>query len=283
MFESEGHGLALWRRISGRRRPPLIVISCWLADLSVKGGVRRSVYRWLYRAVDLVVVFSANQRETLVAQLDIPEERILVVRLGMDLEEFASLKTTDSGTVVAAGRDLGRDWRTLLEAARGSGWDVRLITRPQQIDGLDLPAEVTYEGTLDRSDYLARLADASIVVLPSEIREYPTGQTVLLEAMALGKPCVVTDTPAMRYYVEDGVTGVLVPRSDPAAFRQAVDALLADPERRDGDRISGRPDFGALRRCRHDVVRDRPRDRRPRRSGWGRSCHRLVRSECRTW
>ncbi len=109
--------------------PPLVVVSCWLADLSVAGGLRRSVYRWLYRAVDIVVVFSANQRETLVAELDIPRERICVVRLGVDLDELSAVDTTDTGTVVAAGRDLGRDWATLIDAAQGTGWDVRLITR----------------------------------------------------------------------------------------------------------------------------------------------------------
>lgn len=50
--------------------------------------------------------------------------------------------------------------------------------------------------------------------------------------MSLGKACVVTDTPAMREYVTDGVTAVLVPPHDPAALRSAVDALLADDERR---------------------------------------------------
>ncbi|MCZ2108551.1 MAG: glycosyltransferase, partial [Dehalococcoidia bacterium] len=66
----------------------------------------------------------------------------------------------------------------------------------------------------------------------TEVREYPAGQTVLLEAMALGKACVVTDTPGIREYVSDGVDAVLVPPRDPEALRSAVSALLADGTRR---------------------------------------------------
>jgi glycosyltransferase involved in cell wall biosynthesis len=61
---------------------------------------------------------------------------------------------------------------------------------------------------------------------------YPSGQTVVLEAMAMGKPVVVTDSPAMRDYVAPDVQGLLVPPADPPALAGAIDALLADGERR---------------------------------------------------
>jgi glycosyltransferase involved in cell wall biosynthesis len=104
-----------------------------------------------------------------------------------------------------------------------------MVTRPKQVEHLELPREVTLHGRLERQDYLALLGAAGVVVVPTEVREYPTGQTVLLEAMAMGKACVVSDTPAMREYVEHGVTALLVPPHDPLALRGAVDRLRADP------------------------------------------------------
>lgn len=234
VFESEGHGLALWRRVTRRRRTSLVLVSCWLADLARRGGARRRLYQWLYArgAVDAVTVFSANQVATLSSLLGIDPARIHVVRFGVDLDALTGLAVTDEGRVVAAGRDLGRDWPTLLAAAAGSGWQVDLLTRPRQVDGMELPAEVQLRGRVPHTEYLDRLARASVVVVPTEVREYPTGQTVLLEAMALGKACVVTDTPAMREYVEDEVTGLLVPPHDPVELRGAVDRLLEDPSLR---------------------------------------------------
>jgi glycosyltransferase involved in cell wall biosynthesis len=55
---------------------------------------------------------------------------------------------------------------------------------------------------------------------------------VVLEAMAMAKPLVVTDSPAMRDYVTPDVEGVLVPPGDPAAVAAAIDDLLADDARR---------------------------------------------------
>lgn len=233
IFESEGHGLAAWRLALRRRRPPLVVVACWLSDLAVDGGrVRRTIYRSLYRAVDVVVVFSSNQVTTLRTHLDIDPSRVRVVRFGVDLDELASVQTSEGSSVVAVGRDLGRDWATLCSAAAGSGWEVDLVTRPSQLRGLDVPEEVTVRPTLPRASYLELLAGAGVVVVPSEVREYPTGQTVLLEAMALGKACVVSDSPAMREYVVDGETALVVDPHDPSALRAAVDRLLRDPRLR---------------------------------------------------
>ena len=228
MFESEGHALALWRRLRGRRSPPLYIVGCWLADLARRGGLRATAYRWLYRAVDGVIVFSSNQRTTLIDLLDLAPDRVHVVPFGIDLDEVAAIPTCLGGRVVAAGRDLGRDWPTLVEAVQGTDWGLDLITRPHQVAALDLPPNVDFHGAVGRAEYLGRLAAASVVVIPTFVREYPTGQTVLLEAMALGKACVVTDTPAMREYVADGVTALLVPPGDPEALRRAVDRLLAE-------------------------------------------------------
>jgi glycosyltransferase involved in cell wall biosynthesis len=53
-----------------------------------------------------------------------------------------------------------------------------------------------------------------------------------LEAMAAGLPVVATDVGGMVEQVEDGVTGRLVPRDDPAALAGALAELAGDPARR---------------------------------------------------
>ena len=229
MFESEAHGLAVWRRLTGRRRPPLVVVECWLAELAAESGVRRRLYRQLYRSVDHVIAFSTNQISLLTDILDIPRERITAVRFGVDLDELDDIEVSDDGrTVVAIGRDLGRDWRTLATAVRGTGWNIELVTRRHQVEHITLPPEIHHRPPVDRATYLDLLSQSAVVVVPTDIRAYPTGQTVLLEAMALGKACVVTDTPAMREYVDDGVTALTVPPHDDRALRQAIERLLDD-------------------------------------------------------
>ena len=57
---------------------------------------------------------------------------------------------------------------------------------------------------------------------------------VLLEAMALGTPCISTDVAGIPEVVRDGATGLIVPQHSPAALAEAMARLLADPQLRLG-------------------------------------------------
>jgi glycosyltransferase involved in cell wall biosynthesis len=67
---------------------------------------------------------------------------------------------------------------------------------------------------------------ADVVVIPSR---YDGMALVLLEAMACGAAIVATQVPGSSAL--DG-TGEIVPVEDPRALAEAVDSLLADPDRR---------------------------------------------------
>ena len=67
-----------------------------------------------------------------------------------------------------------------------------------------------------------------IVVRPS-LSGDPWGRDVI-EAMALGKPVVATGTS--EFYVENGVTGYLVPPGQPQPLAQKILALINEPAQR---------------------------------------------------
>lgn len=56
--------------------------------------------------------------------------------------------------------------------------------------------------------------------------------TVLLEAMALGTPCVATPVTGIPEVIEHEVTGLLVPERDPQALAAALARVLDDPDLR---------------------------------------------------
>ena len=231
MFESQGHVLAFARSFGPRRRNRrLVIIACWLADIAPRLSARkRAIYRRMYRAVDLVIVFSSNQTAILTRELGIPPERIMVVPFGIDTDEFVDVSIQETGTVVAVGRDAGRDWGTFLKAVDGTGWDVKVACRQRLLGDIPIPPEVEVLGYVDREHYRRLLANATVVVISTEERAYPTGQSVLLEAMAIGKPCVVTHTAAMADYAANGVNCLTVPVADAPALCAAIARLLDDP------------------------------------------------------
>jgi glycosyltransferase involved in cell wall biosynthesis len=65
-----------------------------------------------------------------------------------------------------------------------------------------------------------------VVLVPLEPHVYSSGQVVILEAMALGKPLITARVLGTEDYVEDNVDGMLVPPGDAAALRQAIHTVL---------------------------------------------------------
>lgn len=72
---------------------------------------------------------------------------------------------------------------------------------------------------------------ADVVVVPSVWPE-PLSR-VIMEAMGFGRPVIATSVGGSPEAVDDGVTGLLVPRNDPVALADAIVALLRDPARRE--------------------------------------------------
>jgi L-malate glycosyltransferase len=79
-----------------------------------------------------------------------------------------------------------------------------------------------------RDDVPDLLAMSDLVVLPARGEGLPN---VLLEAMAAGRPVVATNVGGIPELVVDGITGLLVPPSDPHALSRKMITLLSDPVR----------------------------------------------------
>ena len=80
-----------------------------------------------------------------------------------------------------------------------------------------------------RTDLLTLESVADLFVLASLQEGLPIA---LIEAMALGLPCIATNVNAMPEAIEDGKTGILVQPNDPIQLREAIIALLNDPQQR---------------------------------------------------
>lgn len=127
--------------------------------------------------------------------------------------------TSTEGPVFAGGNSL-RDYGPLVAAAAEIEAPVALATK--LLEDTPLPANVT-AGPVPYERFFELLRNARAVVVPLADRDDRTaGQQTYLNAMALGKATIVTDSPGVREYVEDRRTGLVVPPGDPEALANAL-------------------------------------------------------------
>jgi glycosyltransferase involved in cell wall biosynthesis len=106
----------------------------------------------------------------------------------------------------------------------GRSWRERLVEYVPTSDR----TRVRFE-QVPRSELVHRYRRAGVCALPSVWENFPYA---LLEAMACGVPVVGTRTGGLPELIEDKVSGLVVPKADPAALAEGLCALLEDDKMR---------------------------------------------------
>jgi glycosyltransferase involved in cell wall biosynthesis len=101
----------------------------------------------------------------------------------------------------------------------------------KQIKSLGLSDRVRLLGPLPQREVIRHVRNAAALAAPCVLGGDGNRDglpTVLLEAMALGTPCVSTDVTGIPEVLHHEKTGLLVPQNDPSALAQALERLLSD-------------------------------------------------------
>jgi hypothetical protein len=141
-------------------------------------------------------------------------------------EEELALPLEHDGSVFAGG-DSYRDYAPLIEASLKVSAPMTLATeRLSAEQRSQLPARVR-AGRISHAEFVTLMSRASVVVVALEHRsDRSAGEQTYLNAMAMGKPVIVTDTMGVRDYVEHEQTGLIVPPRDPDALAHALEWAL---------------------------------------------------------
>jgi len=176
-------------------------------------------------------------------------ERVTRIYNGIDLQMFGFQSPIERPPLIAGvGRLIEKKGFADLIAAcavlreRGRRFGCQIIgSGPQepalrdQIERSDLAAYVELLGPRPQGDVRALVQRAAVFAAPCVIGSDGNRDglpTVLLEAMALGTPCVSTDVTGIPEVLHDERTGLLVPQHDAAALAAAIERLLDDVELR---------------------------------------------------
>lgn len=115
------------------------------------------------------------------------------------------------------------DWKLVFY---GDGDDQAIVEEMVKEKGLS--NQVIFKGKV--SNVLDYIYNSSIFVLSSDYEGIPN---VLLEAMAMGIPCVATDCSpgGARLLIENNVNGILVQTNSPKELAEAISFLIRTPDK----------------------------------------------------
>jgi len=100
-------------------------------------------------------------------------------------------------------------------------------------DSLDLSDRIDWRGAQAREAVFAVMREADLFVLPSRITSSGDRDglpNVLMEAASQKLAVLSTAVSAIPEFVEDGISGTLVPPEDAAALSRAIARIAANPE-----------------------------------------------------
>ncbi len=214
----------------------------------------RLIKKFIYTKLDLSITVSKKNKEVLVKNFDLPENKIKVIYNCIDIDHIKNYRSeivkelkhkfsiNNSslvfGTVARLDDHKGHEYlinaskevikevpeSVFLFVGQGKLKD-QLI---QKIKDNDLSEHFRIVGFQEDLPEILALID--IFVLPSVFEGFPFS---ILEAMAARKPVIATNVGGVPEIITNNVNGILVEPKDPDALSRAMILLAKDKEKRD--------------------------------------------------
>jgi glycosyltransferase involved in cell wall biosynthesis len=236
-----------------------------------QGRIRQTLAR-----ADLAIAYSRHGADAIARLVGFPRERLRVVPIGVDAEEFArppaeriaaaraalelgqrpyvlqlgahgSRKNQDGLIAAFARARLPSEWVLVLAGPRGD--ELPLLRSLAEAAGLDT-GRLRLPGRVEHEQHLALLGGAAFLAVPSLHEGFGIP---VIEAQACGTPVIASDRAALPETVGD--CGLLFDPTDETAFIAALErmaddeALRAELARRGPERARAEFSWGAVARA----------------------------------
>jgi glycosyltransferase involved in cell wall biosynthesis len=230
---STAYALASWKRI-GFLKAEILAVQCGMMNYKFTASQRfwtrhlqRLMWSMLYGEgeYDLFCKFLGEKLA----------KRVMINECGTDTT-FWTPGGEEEGFIFSIGNDGRRDHELLIRVARRIGLPFVLVTRNEIKEAI--PSNVRLiKGDLRKeilSDEEVRdlYRRASMVVVPLTESYQPSGQSVCLQAMACGKPVILTRTKGLWSQVKmrDKVNVIMVPSGDEDELGKSIKLLWSRPD-----------------------------------------------------
>lgn len=227
-----------------------VVMSAWGSDIFIAPQMSKLLWyftKFCLRRADAIYAVSEDIANKIVSDFEIYADRVKIVPFGVDTEMFKPAikeKKDDGKIVVYSNRNFKKVYNieTLINSIplvieknrnihfliKGSGPMEHSLK--ELADKLDISEHVTFVGWGEYRDMPRYLHDCDIYVSTALTDGTPVS---VLEAMACCKACIVTDVGGVSEWINNDVSGCLIPPSQPQMLAEKILELAKDPTKRE--------------------------------------------------
>lgn len=198
-----------------------------------KAWHERQALAYNLKHASAVCCYSQRQAIQWAETFKLPASRFEIMPYCIDADFYPELiwKRQKRGYIFAVGRDLGRDYDTLLSACEKIGLRLKLVTLSYLIPerAMASPLVEVFQN-LSYSQLFDLYAGSAMAAIPLKKNiSYPSGIRALLESTALGVPTVVTETKVLPEYLKNKVHVRYMAPESVEAMADTMQAVLDDP------------------------------------------------------
>ena len=193
-------------------------------------GLRLRLMRYAFTKVKQFTVHSSMEGDLYSDYFHIPKERIRLRLWSIGVPNVSPIFPLQVGRYISSIGGNGRDYRTLIEAARKlPEIPFVLVVRPDNLIGQEIPENVKTMVNLPIEEAMNIMLHSACTVLPLSGSTVPCGHVTLVCAMHLAKAVVATDSKGICDYVLSGHNGMLCKPFSPEDLAKAIDRLWKNP------------------------------------------------------
>lgn len=215
---------------------------------TLKARVFAKIERLLFRFVDRFLAVHKDV-SPYTSHYGIPGHKFYYVPFkANNFQRLESIRVRDEGYIFSGGASY-RDYQCLIEASRGIEFPVKIVMpkteRAQFHNTIDPQGKIPYHVSIVRHDGNHKTWDdlmggATLVVIPI-VQDciQPAGISVYLEAMALGKPVIISRGVSTNGLIDESMAGLYTP-GNAVELAEKIRAMLDSHELRERIAANGR-------------------------------------------
>ncbi|MFO7889396.1 MAG: glycosyltransferase family 4 protein [bacterium] len=215
-------------------RPRLFITKTILSERKnpVIAFIRKVGFRKMLKGADIIGCCTLPLLRKMRDEYTLPESKLVHLPFFYQAkEDFTEEEIQKTDMEIFSIGVSNRDYLTLLRAAERINHKFVIVAPKFTLSGLSIPSNVKIYNNLFGIEASRLMRRARMVVIPLKSVNFPSGETVLFEAMTYGKPVIITRSITTQEYVKHEVDGLLVEKQNEDELVQAINYFLEDSKR----------------------------------------------------